>query len=64
LQLRPTSLIAHDLDLAAPKAGEDLIAFDGRFLGAPKSAECQFVIWLAQAPGDLSAREILDIEGL
>jgi hypothetical protein len=64
LQLRPVGLIAHDLNFAAAKAGEALIAFDGRFLGAPKAAECQLVVWLAQAPGDLSAGEILDIEWL
>jgi hypothetical protein len=64
VQPRLVGLIAHDLDFAAAKAGEALIAFNGRFLGAPKAAECQFVVWLAQAPGDLSAREILDIEGL
>jgi hypothetical protein len=64
LQLRPVGLIPHDLDFPAAKAGEDLIAFDSRFLGAPKAAECQFVVWLTQAPGDLSAGEILDIEGL
>ena len=64
VQPGPATLIVQDLEFDGAEAGKFLTALKGRFLGAPKAAERQSGVWLAQAPGYFSRREILDIERL
>ena len=62
MQHRAAPCVVPHLDFCAVHRGQLVTAFDGGFLGAPEAAERRARIPLAQAPFDLSTREVSQIE--